>query len=38
MLAVDEFNKAATYYLIKLGSWIEITLQDGAKLSQAFSL
>jgi hypothetical protein len=38
MLAEDEFNKTASYNLIKLSSWIEIACQGGAKLSQAFSV
>lgn len=38
MLVDDDFNKETTLYLTRIGSWIEIACQDGAKLSQLFSV
>ncbi len=38
MLVDDELAKTASYYLMKLGSWIETACQDGTKLSQIFSV
>ncbi len=38
MLVDDDFNKETTFYLTRIGSWIEIACQDSAKLSQVFSV
>jgi hypothetical protein len=38
MLADDDLNKKTTLYLMKLASWIDIACQDGAKISQFFSV
>jgi hypothetical protein len=38
MLLTDDLAKTASYYLMKLGSWIETACQDGTKLSQIFSV
>lgn len=37
-LVDDELNKTASYFLIKIGSWMEIACQKGIKLSQLFSV
>lgn len=36
-LVDSDFKMETTYYLTKIGSWIEIACQDGAKLGQVFS-
>jgi hypothetical protein len=38
ILVDDDFNKETTFYLTRIGSWIEIACQDGAKLGQVFSV
>ena len=39
VVIASEFTaKTASYYLMKLGSWIETACQDGTKLSQIFSV
>jgi len=38
MLVDDDFKKETTFYLTRIGSWIEIACQDGAKLGQVFSV
>jgi hypothetical protein len=38
MLVEHDFSRTAANHLSKLNSWVEIACQDGAKLSQIFSL
>jgi hypothetical protein len=38
ILVDDDFNKETTFYLTRIGSWIEIACHDGAKLGQVFSV
>jgi hypothetical protein len=38
MLTDDEFNKEIAFHLGRIASWVEIACEDGAKLTQIFSV